>query len=263
MPQDNNNKESKPRVGLFVTCLVDLYRPNIGFAAIKLLEDAGCSVDVPVQQTCCGQPALNNGDTETTRDIARQVISAFEDYDYIVGASGSCMGTIKNHYPMLFKNDVEWLQRANNIADRSYELTGFLADVMQITEVDATYEGKATYHDSCSSLREMNVKQQPRKLLASVAGLDLTEMQDTDVCCGFGGTFCVKYPEISTRMVSDKASRVDETGADTLLAGDMGCLMNITGRLRRLDKPIRVYHVAEVLANMAELPGIGDSEDSE
>ena len=251
-----------PRVGLFVTCLIDLYRPNVGFAAIKLLECAGCRVEVPSAQTCCGQPAYNSGDYATARDIARQVIDSFAGFDYVVGASGSCLGTIKTHYPDLFGDDPEWAARARDLAARSHELFSFLVDVMGMDSVDASFTGTATYHDSCSGLRELGVKQQPRTLLGSIAGLSLSEMDDSEVCCGFGGTFCVKYPEISTRMVSNKVENVSRSGADTLLGGDMGCLLNMSGRLKRLGRPIRVYHAAEVLAGMTDVPGIGDSEET-
>ena len=265
MNSGNNDKPSStsvasPRVGLFVTCLIDLYRPNVGFAAVKLLEDAGCTVEVPRAQTCCGQPAMNNGDYATARDIAKQVVVAFEGYDYVVGASGSCMGTIKAHYPDLFKEDPEWLVRTNELSVRSYELLSFLTDVMGVEGVQASYQGTVTYHDSCSGLRELSIKQQPRKLLGSVDGLAIEEMDNSETCCGFGGTFCVKYPEISTRLVSDKVEGIEKTQATTLLGGDMGCLLNMSGRLKRLNKNLRVYHVAEVLADMAALPGIGDPE---
>jgi len=248
------------RVGLFVTCLVDLYRPNVGFAAAKLLEQAGCDVEVPRRQTCCGQPAMNSGDYATTRDIARQVIAAFEGYDYVVGPSGSCMGTMKTHYPELFEDEPQWRKRAEDLAGRSYELVSFLTDVMGVEKVQARFEGNITYHDSCSGLRELGIKNQPRKLLGSVHGLTLHEMGNSEVCCGFGGTFCVKFPEISTRLVSDKLEGVVETGATTLLGGDMGCLLNMSGRLERQGRDMRVYHVAEVLADMTDIPGIGDGD---
>ncbi len=252
---------SGSRVGLFVTCLVDLYRPNVGFAAIKLLEDAGYTVEVPEAQTCCGQPAFNNGDFDTTRDIARQIIMAFEDFDYVVGASGSCMGTIKTHYPDLFKEEAEWLSRANRLSDKSFELTSFLTDIAGVKSVDVQFDADVTYHDSCAGLRELGVKQQPRNLLDSVTGLNLNEMQNSETCCGFGGTFCVKFPQISTRLASDKVENIDATGANVLLGGDMGCLLNISGRLKRLDKAVKVYHVAEVLADMTDLPAIGEGEN--
>ncbi len=249
-----------PRVGLFVTCLIDLYRPNVGFAAVKLLESAGCTVEVPDSQTCCGQPAMNNGDYATSRDIAKQVIAAFEKFDYVVGASGSCMGTIKTHYPDLFEDDPHWLAKCQDLCDRSYELVSFLTDVMAVEKIQARYDGIATYHDSCSGLRELGIKEQPRKLLTSVEGLSMQEMDNNEICCGFGGTFSIKYPEISTRMVSDKVEGMEKTQATTLIGGDMGCLLNMSGRLKRLEKNMRVYHVAEVLADMTDLPGIGDGE---
>ena len=246
-----------PRVALFVTCLVDLYRPSVGFAAVKLLERAGCTVEVPVQ-TCCGQPAYNSGDRADTKIIARQVIDAFERYDYVVAPSGSCAGMIREHYPELLADDPALFQRAQHLAKRTYELVSFLVDVMGMKAVDARYDGVVTYHDSCSGLRELGVKQQPRTLLRSVAGLRLEELPGAEVCCGFGGTFCIKYPEISDKMVSDKAADIVKTGADTLLAGDMGCLLNMAGKLTREGQPVRVRHVAEVLADMSgETPPIG------
>jgi L-lactate dehydrogenase complex protein LldE len=248
---------SRPRVGLFVTCLVDLIRPKIGFAAVKLLEDAGCTVDVP-PQSCCGQPAYNSGDRATTRKIAEQVIAAFEPYDYVVAPSGSCAGMIRLHYPDLFAGDPDWQRRADALAARTYELVSFLVDVMKVERVDVIYEGTVTYHDSCSGLRELGIKDQPRKLLGSVAGLSIAEMKDADVCCGFGGTFCVKYPEISNAIVEKKAENVSATGAPMLLAGDLGCLMNIAGKLQRMRRPVAVRHVAEMLAGMAREPAIGD-----
>ncbi|HEY0206230.1 MAG TPA: (Fe-S)-binding protein [Acetobacteraceae bacterium] len=248
----------KPRVALFVTCLVDLHRPTVGFAAIRLLEDAGCQVEVPRNQTCCGQPAYNSGDRATAQAIARDVLQAFEGYDYVVVPSGSCGGMLKHHLPHLFDDDPNLRARADALAERTWELVGFLTEVMGVTGTGAAYDGIATYHDSCSGLRELGLKAQPRALLAGVAGLELREMTDPEVCCGFGGTFCVKYPEISTRMVQDKARDIAATGADTLLAGDMGCLLNMAGRLSREGSPVRVRHVAEVLAGMTgDVPPIG------
>ena len=245
-------------VGLFVTCLVDLFRPSVGFAAVKLLEDAGCKVEVPALQTCCGQPAYNSGDKADTKAIARQVIDAFDRFDYVIVPSGSCGGMIKQHYPELFADDPALAQRARYLAKRTYELISFLTDVLALERVAARYDGIATYHDSCSGLRELGVKSQPRKLLASVAGLTLKELPGAEICCGFGGTFCIKYPEISDKMAADKAADIVATGADTLLAGDMGCLLNMAGKLSRLGQAVRVRHVAEVLADMTgETPPIG------
>jgi len=248
------------RIGLFVTCLADLMRPSVAFAAVKLLEDAGCSVEVPEAQTCCGQPALNSGDSGDARAIAKQVIQAFEGFEAVVGPSGSCMGTLRHDYPALFADDPAWRARAEDLARRSHELLSFLVDVLKVERVDARYDGKVTYHDSCAGLREMGVRDQPRKLLASVKGLELVEMRGTEECCGFGGTFCVKYPEISTKMVDDKIARIEASGAGTVLGGDLGCLLNIGGRIKRRGLPVRVIHTAELLAGMAGQRSIGEAE---
>jgi L-lactate dehydrogenase complex protein LldE len=245
------------RVGLFVTCLVDLMRPSVGFAAVKLIEDAGCSVEVP-RQACCGQPAYNSGDRRTTREIAEQVIESFTPYDYVVAPSGSCAGMLRVHYPQLFRHDPNWLPRAEAFAAKTHELISFLVDVLGVTSVAASHQGTVTYHDSCSGLRELGVKAQPRKLLATIGGLQLKEMREADVCCGFGGTFCVKYPAISNVIVGKKTEHIAATGAETLLAGDLGCLMNMAGKLQREGKAIAVRHVAEVLAGMTEDPPIGE-----
>jgi L-lactate dehydrogenase complex protein LldE len=250
--------EKKPRVGLFVTCLVDLFRPTIGFAAIRLLEQAGCTVEVPAAQTCCGQPAYNSGARRHAQDIARQVIALFEPYDYVVAPSGSCGGMIKQHYPDLLKDDPAWHARAKALAAKSHELIGFLVDVRGLTKLDARYKGTVTYHDACSGLRELGLQAQPRRLLEGVEGLTLKELPGAHICCGFGGTFCIKYPEISTRMVSDKTADIAGTGADTVLAGDLGCLMNIAGRLSREGHKIKARHVAEVLAGFGDEPAIGE-----
>lgn len=249
----------KPKVGLFVTCLVDLMRPSVGFAAVKLLEDAGCEVSVP-SQTCCGQPAFNSGDRATTKAIALQVIKAFEGVDYVVAPSGSCGGTLAKHYPELFADDPNMRNAAQAFADKCHELISFLTDVMFVTKVHASYNATATYHDSCSGLRELGVQSQPRKLLATVEGLTLKEMAENDVCCGFGGTFAVKYGEISDAIVTQKTKNIETSGAELLLAGDLGCLMNMAGKLSRQGSKVEVRHVAEVLAGMSDLPPIGAAE---
>jgi L-lactate dehydrogenase complex protein LldE len=249
---------SPPRVALFVTCLVDLFRPSVGFAAVKLLEQAGCAVEVPPLQVCCGQPAYNSGDRASSRAIAAQVIEAFEGYEHVVAPSGSCAGMLAHHYPGLFDDDPAMAARARSLAQRTHELTAFLVDVLGITSVAARYDGSVTYHDSCSGLRELGIKQQPRTLLSSIEGLRLREMRTPEVCCGFGGTFCVKYPEISNAMVGEKAGDVAASGADTLLAGDLGCLMNMAGKLQREGRAVKVRHVAEVLAGMADRAAIGE-----
>lgn len=249
-----------PRVGLFVTCLVDLFRPSVGFAAVKLMEDAGCTVEVPAAQTCCGQPAFNSGDRADARDIAKAVIRAFEGYDYVVAPSGSCASMLKKHYVELFDGDPAAMERANLFSAKVFELVSFLTDVLGLDRVEAAFSGSATYHDSCSGLRELGIERQPRKLLQSVEGLELKEMQDSDVCCGFGGTFCVKYPDISNKIVSEKTRCIEESGAELLLAGDLGCLMNMAGKLKREGSRIEVRHVAEVLAGMTEQPAIGEKK---
>jgi L-lactate dehydrogenase complex protein LldE len=243
------------RVGLFVTCLVDLIRPSVGFAAVKLLEQAGCTVEVP-RQACCGQPAFNSGDRHDARAIAEQVIEAFAPFDYVVVPSGSCAGMLKVHYPELFQGDPNWLPRANALAAKCFELVSFLVDVLGVTNTGAQFPGRVTYHDACSGLRELGVKAQPRALLATVTGLTLAEMSDADVCCGFGGTFCVKYPEISNAIVAKKVANVAASGAVTLLAGDLGCLMNMAGKLARAGSKVEVRHVAEVLAGALDEPAI-------
>jgi L-lactate dehydrogenase complex protein LldE len=249
--------EPGKRVGLFVTCLVDLIRPSIGFAAVKLLEDAGCTVAVPAQ-SCCGQPAYNSGDRATTRAIAEQVIQSFAPYDYVVAPSGSCAGMMKTHYPDLFRGDAQWGARAETFCAKTFELTTFLVDVLKIKGVTARHDGAVTYHDACSGLRELGIRAQPRQLLAGVEGLTVKEMPDADICCGFGGTFCVKYPEISDAIVVKKADNIAASGAPTVLAGDLGCLMNIAGKLQRQGRAVQVRHVAEVLAGMADTPAIGE-----
>lgn len=264
MNEKSPTPAAKPRVGLFVTCLVDLFRPSVGFAALALLEKAGCDVVVPQGQTCCGQPAHNSGDEHSARRIAKGVIAAFEDFDYVVAPSGSCTGMLKLRYPELFATDTKWRARAQALADRSHELLSFLTDVLDVSEFDATFAGSVTYHDTCSGLRELSVHEQPRLLLSKVAGLELKEMRDTNVCCGFGGTFAVKYPDISGRMVSDKMANVEAQSPEFLLGGDMGCLLNIAGRLARNDSRVRVYHAAEVLAGLAaETAAIGHADKAQ
>lgn len=244
-----------PRVALFVTCLVDMFRPSVGFATLKLLEEAGCTVEVPEAQTCCGQPAWNSGDRATAAKIAQDVIRAFEGYDYVVAPSGSCAGTIVKDYPKMVEEP--WVARAEALSARTHEITSFLTDVLGVKGVAADVPRLATYHDSCSGLRGLKVKAQPRALLAS-AGVTVREMEEAEVCCGFGGTFCVKYPDISTSMVGDKVRNATETGAEMLLAGDLGCLMNMAGKASREGRGIEVRHVVEVLAGMTDAPAIGE-----
>lgn len=252
---------NQPSVGLFVTCLVDLFRPNVGFSAVELLEKAGCRVSVPAAQTCCGQPAYNSGDRADTRAIAEQVIGAFEKFDFVVAPSGSCASMLKKHYPGLFAGDEKWEARANAFSDKVFELVSFLSEVMFVSKLDARFEGSVTYHDSCSGLRELGISAQPRKLLKMVDGVEIKEMKDSDVCCGFGGTFCVKYSDISNAIVSKKTTNIENTEADLLLAGDLGCLMNMAGKLQREGKKTKVRHVAEVLAGRLDGPAIGEAKE--
>jgi L-lactate dehydrogenase complex protein LldE len=246
------------RVGLLVTCLVDLFRPSVGFAAVKLLEDAGCTVEVPRQQTCCGQPAYNSGDKNDAKAIARQVIAAFAGYDYVVVPSGSCAGMVRVHYPELFADEPATRAQAEELAARTYELVSFLVDVRGSKKAAASCAQTVTYHDSCSGLRELGVKAQPRRLLALVDGLELTELPGAEICCGFGGTFAVKYPDISDKMARDKVADIEATGAACVLAGDLGCLLQIAGKLSRAGSAVAARHVAEVLADMSDtVPPIG------
>lgn len=249
------------RVALFATCLVDLYRPSVGLASAELLEQAGYRVEVPEGQTCCGQPAWNSGDTRRAKTLARQTMAALEGYGYVVVPSGSCAGTLIHDYPQLFAEDPEDLGAAEDLASRTWELTRFLVEVAGITGLDANFRHKVCYHDACSGLRGLGIKHQPRQLLGSVDGLELQELPNTEICCGFGGTFCVKYPEISTRLVDDKLDAIRSTGADTVLAGELGCLLHIAGRLKRNDESIRAYHIAEILADMGDQPAIGEGDD--
>jgi len=237
------------RVGLFVTCLVDLMRPSIGFAALKLLDHPGVEVVVPERQTCCGQPAYNAGDRLDAIALARKFVAEFEGFDAVVAPSGSCSGMVRTHYAELLGDDPAWLGRAERLAAKTWELTQFLANVLAVDAVPGRFDGTVTYHDSCAGLREMGVKAQPRALLDKVAGLTLTEMTECETCCGFGGTFALKFGEISTRLADDKCKHVEAAGADAVVVGDLGCMLNIEGRLRRRGHAAtQVLHVAEVLA---------------
>ena len=237
------------RVGLFVTCLVDLMRPSIGFAALRLLEAGGATVVVPLEQTCCGQPAYNSGDRADARALAAKVVAEFEGCDFLVAPSGSCSGMIRTHYADLFSDDPAMLARVEALAAKTRELTDFLVGELQLASVPGRFDGTVTYHDRCSGLREMGVKSQPRALLAKVPGLSVSEMAECETCCGFGGTFAVKFGEISTRLADNKCGHIAASGADAVVLGDLGCMLNIEGRLRRRgDAKTRVLHVAEVLA---------------
>ena len=249
------------RVALFVTCLVDFMRPRIGFSAIRLLEAAGCEVVVPRRQTCCGQPGYNAGARAAATALARKVLEEFEDFEYVVAPSGSCAGMIRTHYPDLFRDDPGTLARINRLCARTYELTDFLVNVVKLDRVPGLFKGTVTYHDSCSGLRELNVKPQPRQLLAKVPGLKLVEMDEAETCCGFGGTFAVKFGEISAHIAERKCANIAASGADAVVLGDLGCMLNIEGRLRRRgDLKTKVLHVAEVLAGVESEPQINADE---
>lgn len=244
------------RVGLFVTCLVDLMRPEIGFSVLKLLERAGYEVMVPEAQTCCGQPAYNSGERAAARDLAEKFLREFEMFDYVVVPSGSCGGMVVHHYGDLLRDDPELSGRYQRLRERVFELTDFLVNVVGVENVAGTldqgYSGNVTYHDSCAGLRELGVKQQPRALLSRIPGVKLTEMKDCEACCGFGGTFSVKYGDISTAIVDEKCANIQASGADAVVLGDLGCILNIEGRLRRTgDGGTRVLHIAQVLAGDA------------
>ena len=232
------------RVGLFVTCLIDMMRPEIGFSTLKLLETAGCEVVIPDSQTCCGQPGYNSGERAIARDLAQKFLDEFESFDYVVVPSGSCGGMVKAHYGDLFADDPELMGRYERLRPRVYELTDFLVNVLHVDAVPGDYNGEVTYHDSCSGLRELGVKTQPRALLA--------KMQDCQACCGFGGTFALKYGNISTAIVDEKCANIAASGAPAVVLGDLGCMLNIEGRLRRTgDTKTRVLHIAQVLAGDA------------
>lgn len=238
-----------PRIALFVTCLVDLMRPEIGFAAIKLLEHAGCEVVVPPDQTCCGQPAYNSGDRRSAHRLAERVLEQLEGYDYVVIPSGSCTGMIKMHYADLFSDDPGLKHRLVDLGPRIFELSDFLANVMQIETVPGKLSAAVTYHDSCSGLRELGVCAQPRQLLKLMPGVEVREMKDARACCGFGGTFSLKYGAVSSAIVDEKIGNIQATSAQAVVLGDLGCILNIEGRLRRLgDDKTQVLHIAQVLA---------------
>lgn len=236
------------KVGLFVTCLVDLARPRIGFAALRLLEAAGCEVAVPASQTCCGQPGYNSGARAVSRTLARKVLAEFRDCEYVVAPSGSCSGQVKVHYVEdLFRDDPDRAE-FERLAAKWYELSDFLVNVLHLAQVPGRFEGSVTYHDSCSGLRELGVKAQPRALLRQ-AGATIAEMPESEKCCGFGGTFSIKLGDISTRMAQNKCASIHASGARVIAGGDLGCLLNIEGRLRREgDMETRVLHFAEILA---------------
>ena len=249
---------SRYDVALFVTCLADLFRPSVAFSSISLLERAGCTVSVPLQQTCCGQPAYNTGDYEAAVPVAKQVVAAFESADYVVVPSGSCAGMISHHYPKLLKG--EWQQRAIALAAKTFELTTFLAEIAAPLPAAKQLDRSITYHDSCAGLRELGIKQQPRQLLEQIRQADIRELEKPEVCCGFGGTFCAKMPAISAKMASDKLTDATTTGADIVTGGDLGCLLSLAGKAHRDGLSLEFRHIAELLAGDLDTPAIGEPE---
>lgn len=234
------------KVSLFVTCLIDIFQTDVGLDTVELLERLGCEVDFPEKQTCCGQPAYNSGYVDKAKESMKHMIKVFEHSDYVVTPSGSC-GTMFREYPHIFKGDPEWEERAKKLADKTYELTQFIVDVLGVEDVGAKLNGTATYHTSCHMTRLLGVTEAPMKLLKNVDGLEMKPLPHNYNCCGFGGTFSVKMTSISEQMVDEKVQSVEDSGADILIGADCGCLMNIGGRIDRKEKPIKVMHIASVL----------------
>lgn len=237
------------KITLFIQCLVDAVWPHVGEAMVRVMERLGLELECPTEQTCCGQPAFNSGFRQEARVAARRFVEIFENAGAIVSPSGSCVHMVRHHYPELFKDEPKWRERAERIAARTYEFSEFLVDVLRVEDVGATYPGRVTYHDSCHLLRGIRVKEQPRRLLRKVAGLELVEMKNSDYCCGFGGAFAVKYPDISCAMVLDKVENIVSSGAHAVVGCDAGCLLNISGAISRQGLPIKTLHIAEILAN--------------
>ncbi|RST71863.1 (Fe-S)-binding protein [Siminovitchia acidinfaciens] len=234
------------KVSLFITCLADVFYPEVGMDVVEVLERAGCEVDFPEEQTCCGQPAYSTGYLEDAKEAMKQMMRAFADSEYVVTPSGSCAYMFKE-YPEFFKGDPEWEGKAKSLADKTYEFSHFLVEVLKMEDMGAAFEGRATYHKSCHMTRLLGVKDAPFTLLKNVKGLVLEPLPRSQDCCGFGGTFSVKMGDISSAMVDEKVEHIKETGADVLIGGDCGCLMNIGGRIEREGLPVRVMHLAEVL----------------
>lgn len=235
------------KASIFITCLADSIYPNVGESMARLLDHLGVELDFPEGQTCCGQPAFNSGYRNEAREVAKTLIEAFDKSEYVIGPSGSCVGMIQHYYPMLFEGDPKWEDRAKRLVNKTYELTQFIVNVIGKTNIGAHYEATATYHPSCHATRILGVKNEPMALLKEVQGLKLIDLPFKEDCCGFGGTFAVKMHDVSGAMVAEKAQHVQETGAEVLVGVDMGCLMNIGGRLRYEGAPVKVKHLAELL----------------
>lgn len=235
-------------VDIFIPCFVDQLFPEAAFNMIKVLEKAGCTVNYNPAQTCCGQPAFNAGFWDQCKDVANKFINDFPNERYIVTPSASCAGMVKNYYPEIFHNSVLH-NKSKSIQKNIYEFSDFLVNVLNVTDIGARLNGVATYHDSCSALREMGIKKEPRTLLSNVRGLEIREMQDTETCCGFGGTFSVKYEAIAVGMAEQKIIHVEETSAEIIISTDVSCLMHLDGYLKKQNKKIKVMHIADVLAS--------------
>lgn len=237
------------KVALFVTCLVDQLWPSVGTSCVEVLRRVGCEVEFDERQTCCGQPAFNTGYREEARQVAKRFIEVFEQSDAkaIVSPSGSCTAMV-HHYPELFVADREWLERAEAIAARAYELSSFLVRVLKVEDVGARWQGRLTWHDACHALRDLNLKSEPRLLIGKVRGAEFIELENAEACCGFGGTFAVKYPEVSVAILDQKIEAIERAGVQAVVSGDAGCLMQIGGRLSRNGSNVRVMHLAELLA---------------
>ena len=237
------------RVSLFVTCIVDQVFPQVGIAITQVLERLGYRVDFPKAQTCCGQPAFNSGYTEEARNIARHFLDVFQDSETIIVPSGSCASMISHHFADIFENDPQLRDEAQALEPRVFEFSRFLLEVAGVEDVGARFDGVVTYHDSCHALRELRIKAGPRKLLSKVRGLTLAEMTTAEECCGFGGTFSIKFPEVSGAMARTKIDSIQQTGASTIVSIDSSCLMQLQGVIDRAGLPIRTLHLAEVLAS--------------
>ena len=238
----------RTRVAFFVTCLIDQFFPQVGESVVKILRRLGVEVTFNPAQICCGQPAFNTGYWDEARMVASKVLNLFDDADYVVCPSGSCTSMVRAYYPELFAADPAALRKCLQLRDRFFEFSEFLVNVLKVEDVGASFPHRVTYHDSCHLLRELGVEQQPRKLLSKVRGIDFVEMEGYKVCCGFGGTFAVKFPEVSAAMGQDKLGFATHTNAEYLVANDSGCLMHLAGMIHRQGLPLKTIHLAEVLA---------------
>jgi L-lactate dehydrogenase complex protein LldE len=241
-------KQENKKVTLFIQCLVDSMYPEVGEAMVKIFRKLNIAMDCPLDQTCCGQPAFNAGYRREARTTARRFIEIFENAENIVCPSGSCVHMVRHHYPELFKDRPEWLARAKNVTQKTFEFSEYLVDQLGVEDLGASFNGRITYHDSCQPLRGLGIQKQPRKLISKVKAAEFIEMKNSDICCGFGGSFAVKYPEISTAILEDKVKNIIDSGADAVVGVDMSCLMNIQGLLSRKRSPIKVMHIAQLLA---------------